>query len=458
MSSNSRIYAFSVGLTLLLLACASVQVNVQVNAGKTETPTKVALPAELTTEPKVALTSTPISLPPTGTASPAPLPMPHLPAGQPIQITDLHMLGDTTGWGFEFWGHILHTVDGGKTWQDVTPPQESYYKKGAFSAADPNYAWAAATTSTQITTWRTEDAGQSWDAGNPIDLSTLDAGPCGPLLMGRPSIIQLAFIDAVKGWMVATAQASEHAYTVSLLFSTTDAGSTWSLKNLATRDCSSSGGPEGLMSVLFWTPNDGWGGFIQNKYGYFPYNQERFVGGWDIYRTTDAGQTWESNALPAPPGFLEEASKSEHAQDYASCGISQFIPFSSHVFALRLYCFIPPNHASGYYYLTFNNGLDWNVWESGGNEEFFVDPYSENKTTGWRFLRSNSDELNQIQQTTDRGSTWEMIKKVAWKFARFDFVDEQNGWALATIGTSSALLRTTNGGRRWSQVSPVIGP
>jgi hypothetical protein len=79
---------------------------------------------------------------------------------------------------------------------------------------------------------------------------------------------------------------------VSMLFSTADAGIHWELKYLSTRDCSTSEGPEGLWSVLFRTPHEGWAGFFQNKFGYYPYNQERYVGGWDLYRTTDEGISW----------------------------------------------------------------------------------------------------------------------------------------------------------------------
>jgi hypothetical protein len=109
--------------------------------------------------------------------------------------------------------------------------------------------------------------------------------------------------------------------------------------------------------------------------------------------------------LPEPPGFLEETRKTENAQEDATCGILQIVPLTHDVFGMQMRCFISPNHAFHYYYLTFNNGLDWTVWPSEGSEEFVVDPYRENKTTGWRFLRSTSGGLSEIQQTVDRVHT-----------------------------------------------------
>jgi len=258
--------------------------------------------------------------------------------------------------------------------------------------------------------------------------------------------------------MVVRADAVEHAYMVSMLFSTVDAGTHWDLKYLSTRDCSTSDGPEGLWSILFKTPSEGWGGFVQNKFTDFPYNQERYVGGWDLYRTTDAGASWEAVTLPEPPGFLEETMKSENAQEVATCGVTRIVPFVYEVFGLQMRCFITPTHAFQYYYLTFNNGLDWTAWPATGGEEFVVDPYRDYKATGWRFVRSTVGGLSEIQQTLDRGHTWNTIKKVAWDSASFDFVDEQNGWSLVTAGMNTMFLKTTDGGRSWELLAPSVVP
>ena len=295
-------------IALSILACSTVQINIQINTQPTSTPSPNA---PLTFPAQTALhTPSPIIPSPTVTFTPTSEPMPRLAPGQTVEITDLIMLADTTGWGFEPGGHILHTLNGGRTWNDVTPPQLSYYTKKTFYSSDPGSAWAVSVKSTELTSWQTANAGRSWEPGETIHLERIDTGKCGPLHMENPVVNQLYFLDSIKGWMVVTASASEHAYTVSMLFATTDAGTHWELKNLATRDCSLSDGPDGLSSVLFWGPNEGWGGFFQHKFGYYPYNQARYIGGWDIYRTHNAGESWEPKKLPEPPGFLEEAANS----------------------------------------------------------------------------------------------------------------------------------------------------
>src|SRR5574340_1679706 len=65
---------------------------------------------------------------PTPTFSPTFTALPPLQPGQGLVLTSLYMMDESSGWGLENnkWdarGHILHTRDGGATWQDVTPPQ-----------------------------------------------------------------------------------------------------------------------------------------------------------------------------------------------------------------------------------------------------------------------------------------------------------------------------------------------
>ncbi len=120
-----------------------------------------------------------------------------LPPGQGRLPDSLHMMDETTGWGIEegSWdakhrGHILHTQDGGATWQDVTPPQGAYQDRGFF-ALDGRSAWAspfgeickqtddggfACRPPTQTYVWSTRDGGQTWSASQPICI----AASCDP--------------------------------------------------------------------------------------------------------------------------------------------------------------------------------------------------------------------------------------------------------------------------------------
>ncbi|MEJ2571491.1 MAG: hypothetical protein P8Y98_13220 [Anaerolineales bacterium] len=54
--------------------------------------------------------------------------------------------------------------------------------------------------------------------------------------------------------------------------------------------------------------------------------------------------------------------------------------------------------------------------------------------------------------------TWTTIKTVAWHSVHFDFINEQVGWAIVTNDDAVSLVYTTNGGRSWVELDPVIVP
>jgi photosystem II stability/assembly factor-like uncharacterized protein len=70
--------------------------------------------------------------------------------------------------------------------------------------------------------------------------------------------------------------------------------------------------------------------------------------------------------------------------------------------------------------------------------------------TGWALSKK-------IQRTTDGGLTWTPISDVTWT-AQMDFISEQIGWGVARTGDVMALVKTDNGGARWTELTPVVGP
>jgi hypothetical protein len=123
--------------------------------------------------------------------------IPTLQTGSPIQLRStiapsLKMIDTQIGWavqhkypselrpGYQMevsypWqpeGYILRTMDGGKTWRNVTPPTGAY-SAGGFFALDANHAWASESVPccTDITTtrvWHTRDGGRTWQPGQPL--------------------------------------------------------------------------------------------------------------------------------------------------------------------------------------------------------------------------------------------------------------------------------------------------
>ncbi len=461
-----------------LSACGGFQIEVEVNPIQTAPPAptstgnqpgRTASPFGMKTGSPAATLQTSATIEPgyvhpTNTPAATLTSIPPLTPGQPVSFSGLHMRG-STGWGVSVEGRILHTLDGGTSWSDVTPPQGRAFTDSGLYAPDPNFAWAAAPTSTGAQVWYTfdyTDSHRAWISAAPINLRDLDAGTCGPLTFpgGMTGIDQLAFIDSKTGFLVGHAQGRtpQHDLTVSLLFSSSDSGMHWELRHLSTIDCSTGGGPDTMKSVYFTGPKSGWAGFFPSKWSYYPYNQERYIGGWDIYQTEDGGQTWQQVELPEPADFAQQVAQPEVAPYNAACGIGEIIPLAHDIFGLRLSCFIYAGTGLrfDYYYLTFDGGANWNYWQASGNEDFFVNVYSNNVTTGWRFLPPAGSQFGLLQDTFDGGRTWVTMKTVAWKSASLDFVNALEGWAIVSDGMNSALVHTVNGGWTWSDLKPVV--
>jgi len=76
-----------------------------------------------------------------------------------------------------------------------------------------------------------------------------------------------------------------------------------------------------------------------------------------------------------------------------------------------------------------------------------LSPISAN--TGWAISEK-------IQLTTDGGLTWKPISDVSWN-PQFDFISEQIGWGVAWSKGQVALVKTTDGGARWTMLVPTVG-
>jgi len=146
-------------LILALGSVLAVQLLNQPAAHPTPVPARTATTAPAPTK---AVTPTPA---PTGAITPTPVPTktptpsPPVPVYQPINA--LWMSTATSGWAGTTTHRILHTTDGGKHWQDVTPPYPASYRgmiAPLLASLNGNVAWVAISN----TIYRTSDGGHSW--------------------------------------------------------------------------------------------------------------------------------------------------------------------------------------------------------------------------------------------------------------------------------------------------------
>jgi len=162
-----------------------------------------------------------------------------------------------------------------------------------------------------------------------------------------------------------------------------------------------------------------------------------------LFKTTDAGSTWQPVTLPSPPGM-----QTLFTDMNLACGSYDPFFFSNNLGHLGVRCSnftVTPYTYKYFVYTTQDGGITWTSSIYPGITLYFF-----SADTGW----SLSDK---IQRTTERGATWAIISETTWS-AQLDFISEQIGWAVARSDNAIALVKTENGGARWIELIPSVGP
>ncbi len=431
---------------LSLSACGTLAIQVEPIPGSTGTA-----PAPTVATP--AATSTPSTLPKTqtpegqATATGAANPL-KLKPGTALTLVQIKMLNDQDGWGIgevdsDLFQHILFTNDGGITWQDRTPlaalvssPANGLIATAYFgSSAD---AWVSYSdrlptgSQSQTVVWFTTDGGVSWDKSQPLDFGGV------PMEFRMPS--DLGFLDTDNGWiMMHLGAGMSHDYIA--VFRTSDGGKTWQRildpdKNPDMMGCVKSG-------LTFNTLSSGW--LATNCPGLMP----RLV----FYHTTDGGATWENTNLPVPEGKAADY----YAQSAIGCGIPKLDYSTARSLILTLQCtnFDSGSHQS-WIYATGDSGINWaqHPLPLPNNDIMMLNP-SEGFLVGSATLDPNAGGA--VYHTTDGGTNWSLQTSTAW-IGTPDFVDTQTGWVIAVHSQVRALVRSSDGGKTWAELKPVVGP
>jgi photosystem II stability/assembly factor-like uncharacterized protein len=417
---------------LALAGCAAAGTAIRVTSVPTSIPpTAMTAPSATPIPP----TETPTPIPPTPTATTAPVNViAHYPSGQEFSVTQIHMVDTTHGWaigslGAQVGDHVLFTSDGGNTWQDVTPPapeaatDQNNAALGYFQ--DVNNAWVTffigggTPVPSSPVVWHTTDGGATWAASQPLDVNGLSE-------FFVPSVMQFV---GESGWMLVHVGAGmNHDYVV--IYRSNDGGNTWN----RILDPYNDGGIQSCTknNMLFTDATHGWltGDCNGVKAGVL------------LFKSADAGSTWQPVTLPEPanaPGIFSIDS------NYA-CGSYDPFFFGNDLAHLSVRC---ANYGgstitySYYIYTTQDGGNTWTSATYPGEALYFV-----SADTGWALA-------SKIQLTTDGGKTWKPVSDVTWT-AQFDFVSEQFGWAIAQADNEVALVKSDNGGARWSILVPTV--
>ena len=447
-------------MALMLTACGSTSLPT-LAVPPTEAPKAAATAVPPATErPTVTPAASPVrptSLPtetetaappptPTAAASPSLPAAPRLPAGQALDITSIHMLDATNGWGTgkamgaaQSGGDtVLRTRDGGATWSEVTPPEPApaegedpgtvvgYFPDDA--SAWVTYARYYGAPPAGAVVWRTHDGGQSWQASAPLDLSS--ASFYGPS--------DIFFLDAQTGWMLVHVDAGMmHDYI--MIFQTSDGGQTWA-KVLDPME----GGPQSCSKTAI--------GFFDAQHGWMTGDCMGVVPGVFLVRTEDGGRTWTDIALPAPADAPDIITRSD-----AWCGTYALSLFPPQQIALAMSCTISGDTllVQNYLYTSADGGQSWQAASAPSSTIVWLD-----SAAGFALQKydpNNPTAPLWLSQTADGGQTWAQVKQVNW-YGALDFITAQQGWAVARSEDKIALVATTSGGAKWSLLQPKISP
>jgi len=333
---------------------------------------------------------------------------------------------------------VFRTKDGGKTWQDVTPPQpapasgSTLQASGAFRDAATAwvvYSLAGSGPADAFTLiWSTRDGGATWSYFS-LDTTSIGAEFFIPSNM--------TFVDAQHGWFLAHVGAGMmHDYVA--ILATGDGGVSWQ----ALLDPNSDGGIQscGKNAMAFADTQTGW--LTPDCDGVDPVPH--------LFKTGDGGSTWQRIDLQAPSGapagFL----------DNNACGMHDPVLFSaaSAVFAMKCKDTATFTVEKDYLYSTSDGGQTWQTTALPSDFTVLAEP------AGGLFFPSAGAGLalsRKIYATADGGKTWSLAKLVNWD-GQFDFLDLKTGWAVARNSGQIALVATTDGGGTWQQLKPTVAP
>lgn len=363
--------------------------------------------------------STQASQPTTPTVPPA---TPTKVAQKTVELSDIHMIDATTGWATTADGyHLLHTLVGATSWQDVTPTfNPTQYKLGTATFLDAGHAWVVLRSNVQTSlVASTSNGGQTW-----LQAPVPDTGV---------EINFMTFITPNRGWLLFTRETGMEHEAVDI-FTTTNGGAQWtkiSSSDNAAANSSSAPPLGGYKSGLsFLNASTGWltGSLATNK-------------GVLLYVTHNGGTTWQQQFLPLPSHIPTQVDTLPPTFFSSSEGILPVIFDAGSGTVLTIYA----THDGG------------NTWQStaavpgAASAVDFIDA-----THGWAAINANAPQ-SLLYTTSDGGQQWTQLSmrlpSEITSIANLHFVSKTQGWILCTkqsgASYSTALFQTRDGGQTW---------
>ncbi len=391
-----------------------VDVARQGGASPTSTPTSIAGTPTATRTPAPSQT-------PTATRTPTPTPTATTPPPNAgvwtlqwrgaDDLLGLEFLDSQTGWAAGKSGHVMRTSNGGQTWayRQVSPAVDVE----AVDFVDASQGWLAGA---EGHIWRTSDGGVSWSGQNTptlnrlTDLQLLDAST--GWAVGRGGAI-LRTTNGGQNWALQTSNTTsdlyglfaldaDHAWAVGypgVIVATSNGGQTWAGQ--------ASGTQQWLWDVAFISQQNGWA-----------------VGeGGTLLRTTNGGASWN-------PQFINEAR-----------------PLQTIVFA-----------SAQQGWLAGGQGTVWATTDGGGSWNWA--PTGQSKSL-WALSAPAANDLwiaGETQTIVHKQGSGGYVAAAPAAPGEFKAVSAVDANTAYVVGDSGQILKTTDGGVNWRQLSsPITG-
>ena len=288
------------------------------------------------------------------------------------ELTDVHFVDQNNGWISGWTQTMLHTTDGGATWNNQNiPPNNAYY---SVFFTDLLNGWATGYAGKIV---HTTDGGQTWfDQTAPITTEYYDS----------------YFINSNVGWLAGGDVGGFPSYiSHRVILYTSNGGVTWSEQYGEAYESP-------LKSIYFVDQNIG---YACGESGI-------------IMKTTDGGVNWSQQVI-----------SSFHFRNI-------FFIDNLTGWVTGYYLGLPHYTAI---FRTTDGGTNWIETQFGsGTDESLSGIFFVDNMKGWAVGGANSQGL--VYYTSDGGTNWIQQNIPSTEFLyRVFFVDENHGWASGHLGT-----------------------
>ena len=337
---------------------------------------------------------------------------------QTYNFDSITMFDINNGWAVnEGKGTVYKTKDGGKSWVDVSPTNESSVSSYSYYFMDPHTAWVLYNNNTL---YSTEDGGMHWkDSKVPFDSAILLFSHFNNSFIGW----------ALKSYGMASGNEPVDLYKCE--------NNSWVLVSKGQMP------QEESKSTIPWTGEKKGFVMLPDMLNGFITIQYRSTGDYGLYTTDDGGKSWHSEKLEKL-----ESRKDEVFVMYSP----KFFNYKTKVTViLPVLCEkINSNHID-YSIIFFSKDSQETKWHEKSilqtkERVTYID--MEDQLHWWVLTEGN------LYATEDGGANWDKLSPIK-DAVQIQFVNNKTGFALVKSNNNETILLISNdGGNSWEKVYP----